>query len=181
MVEKDIRIDELIGAREPEPVPTAPDILGLLVAELERVENWQVIDSGAAIGVLLGDALPPADDELVARPDAVLEVRQTLVPLGLRLDQFGNAAVGDHDTFSLDVGDGDLVPTGDVDDWFAVAQFLALTAAEQARRRLRRIDDRRGCGSGPSASPPTRAARRRSRTSSTCSTPAAHRRPRART
>ena len=131
MVEKDIRIDELIGAREPEPVPTAPDILGLLVAELERVENWQVIDSGVAIGVLLGDALAAADDELVARPDAVLEVRQTLVPLGLRLDQFGNAAVGDHDTFSLDVGDGDLVPTGDVDDWFAVAQFLALTAADK--------------------------------------------------
>ena len=61
----------------------------------------------------------------------MLEVRQTLVPLGLRLDQFGNAAVGDHDTFSLDVGDGDLVPTGDVDDWFAVAQFLALTAADK--------------------------------------------------
>ena len=50
-VEKDIRVDELIGAREPEPAPTAPDILGLLVAELERVENWQVVDSGVAIGV----------------------------------------------------------------------------------------------------------------------------------
>ena len=40
MVEKDIRIDELIGAREPEPVPTAPDILGLLSP------NWSASRTG---------------------------------------------------------------------------------------------------------------------------------------
>jgi uncharacterized protein DUF6603 len=130
-VEQDIRIDELIGSRQSDPVPSDPGILDQLVIELERIENWVVVGTGVANGVVLTDTVAAAAGELVARPDAVLEVRQTVVPLGLRLEQFGNAPVGDQHTFTIDVGDGDLEPAGDVSEWFAVGQFLTLTPAEK--------------------------------------------------
>ena len=60
----------------------------------------------------------------MATPDAVIEVRQTLVPLGIDIEQFGNAPVGEHSTFELTaVG---LEQSGTLDDWFAPGQFFEL-------------------------------------------------------
>ena len=60
----------------------------------------------------------------MATPDSVIEVRQTLVPLGIAIEQFGNAPVGDHSTFELTaVG---LDQSGTLDDWFAPGQFFEL-------------------------------------------------------
>jgi len=51
------------------------------------------------------------------------------VPLGLTLEQFGNAPVGAHSTFDLDSTDGRAVQP--LEDWFAPGYFLALTAADK--------------------------------------------------
>ncbi len=60
----------------------------------------------------------------MATPDSVIEVRQTLVPLGIDIEQFGNAPVGEHSTFELTaVG---LEQSGTLDDWFAPGQFFEL-------------------------------------------------------
>jgi hypothetical protein len=119
---KDIRVDELIGSKESEPAVEAAEVLEKLIAALATDDAWRVIEANDSAVTLQEIEDPNAP--LMATPDSVLEVRQTLVPLGIAIEQFGNAPVGDHSTFELTaVG---LDQSGTLDDWFAPGQFFEL-------------------------------------------------------
>ena len=119
---KDIRVDELIGSKESEPAVEAAEVLEELIAALATDDAWRVIEANDSAVTLQEIEDPNAP--LMATPDSVIEVRQTLVPLGIDIEQFGNAPVGDHSTFELTaVG---LDQSGTLDDWFAPGQFFEL-------------------------------------------------------
>jgi hypothetical protein len=119
---KDIRVDELIGSKENENAVEAADVLVELLAALATDDAWQVIEANDSAVTL--QEIDDPNAPLMATPDSVIEVRQTLVPLGIDIEQFGNAPVGDHSTFELTaVG---LEQSGTLDDWFAPGQFFEL-------------------------------------------------------
>jgi len=119
---KDIRVDELIGSKENEPPVEAADVLGELIEVLTTEDSWRVIEANDSAVTLQEIEDPNAP--LMATPDSVIEVRQTLVPLGIDIEQFGNAPVGELSTFELAaVG---LEQSGTLDDWFAPGQFFDL-------------------------------------------------------
>jgi hypothetical protein len=67
-----------------------------------------------------------------AHPAGVLELRQSVVPLGLKLSKFGNAPVKTHDTFRIDRdgddGEEELLP---ILDHFARGQFEDLSSDQR--------------------------------------------------
>ncbi len=128
-ITKNIRVDKVLGTRVPQPpAPVAPDLLALLAEELSRAENWSVVSASTA-GVVFAERLPGATVDtdavapLLARPDSTIEVAQTVVPLGVELDKFGNTTMGDHNRFGV-VASGDLDAAGAANEWFAPAQFF---------------------------------------------------------
>jgi hypothetical protein len=119
---KDIRVDELIGSKESEPAVEAADVLTELLVALATDDAWRVIEANDSAVTL--QEIDDPNAPLMATPDSVIEVRQTLVPLGIDIEQFGNAPVRDHSTFELTaVG---LEQSGTLDDWFAPGQFFEL-------------------------------------------------------
>jgi hypothetical protein len=124
---KDIRIDELIGPAESEPPVQAPDLLTDLVTALGSADAWAVVGGDDAAVTFVADAAPSGQQ--AATPDSLIEVRQTLVPLGLTLDQFGHAPVGAYSTFDMATSDGRAAQ--DLQDWFAPGYFLTLSSADK--------------------------------------------------
>ena len=124
---KDIRVDELIGSKQTEaPVPAA-DVLLDVIGALEAAGAWYVLEAADDAVTLrtIDDPNDPLYAELYATPDSIIEVRQTVVPLGITIEQYGNTPVGEHSTFELEP-DG-LESTGTLDDWFAPGRFFVLT------------------------------------------------------
>jgi hypothetical protein len=122
-IEEHIHVDQTLGARRDEAPVEAADLRSQIRAAL----RWSAVD-GPGSGVRLADAVPPDDTTLRAMPDAVVTVSQRVAPLGIRLDQAGDAPVDDYDTFTLDAAG--LTETGAVRDWFAPARFFAMDGAE---------------------------------------------------
>jgi hypothetical protein len=134
-ISTDIRVDEIIGSREPQPPPpSAPDLLALLAEELARVENWSVVSPTTA-GVVFAERSSPAGEEapLLARPDSTIEVAQTVLPLGVALDKWANTSIGDRNRFGISAAGG-VVATGMANDWFAPAQFFDIKPKERLSR-----------------------------------------------
>ncbi|GIH15139.1 hypothetical protein Raf01_33110 [Rugosimonospora africana] len=124
---KDIRVDELIGPAESEPKVRAPDLLTDLVTALDADDAWQVVGGDDDAVTFVADSATSA--QRAATPDSLIEVRQTLVPLGLALQQFGNAPIGAYSTF--DAGSGDGRAAQELRDWFAPGYFLTLSSADK--------------------------------------------------
>jgi hypothetical protein len=124
---KDIRVDELIGPRETEPPVEAANVLDDVVAALAVDDAWTVIQ--AADGAVTLREIDDPAKPLYATPEAIIEVRQTVVPLGIEIEQYGNAPVGDDSSFDLEaVG---LDASGTLDDWFAPGRFFVLTSDDK--------------------------------------------------
>jgi hypothetical protein len=119
---KDIRVDEVIGSKESEPAVEAAEVLAELIEVLATDDAWRVIEANDSAVTLQG--IDDPDAPLMATPDSVIEVRQTLVPLGIEIEQFGNAPVGDHSMFELAAAG--LEQSATLDDWFAPGQFFEL-------------------------------------------------------
>ncbi|WP_204039534.1 DUF6603 domain-containing protein, partial [Acrocarpospora phusangensis] len=117
-----IHIDERIGVARQEPAPAAEDPRDEMAAALARPDAWT--SGGASDGVILRDA--GVEGELVALPDGVLTVSQQVAPLGIRLDKYGNAPIGDYHTFDVEADGG-----RPAHDWFAPGDYVELTRTER--------------------------------------------------
>lgn len=112
------------------------DVFPSLIAELNKPIAWQAhLPQGANLLVSLrplGDG-GGADDSLVLHPVGTLEVRQKAVPLDLTIAKVGNKAARDANRFALSVHGG-LSKHADVDEQFALAQFLKMDDAGKLSR-----------------------------------------------
>ncbi|MEU6381488.1 DUF6603 domain-containing protein [Streptomyces sp. NPDC046909] len=105
-------------------VPALP----ILVAELEKRENWIAVPpTRAPISVSLREIDPTA--ELVLHPVGTLRVAQRGVPLDLDIQKIGNKAVSDVSRLALTVGGTGLVERVKARESFASAQYRDIDGA----------------------------------------------------
>ncbi|HLT34795.1 MAG TPA: DUF6603 domain-containing protein, partial [Enhygromyxa sp.] len=103
----------------------------LLIEDLRREGAWSVVPPAHdGEGVITCDA---GTGPLRVHPAGRIEVRQRVVPLGRRIDHYGEAKLGGADTFTLTgarIGSSS-VASEDIDEWFAAAQYWSLKPAEK--------------------------------------------------
>ena len=128
--------DETWG--EPKNTELDPiDVMPMLAPELRKPASWRAINSkGTNLSVLLRDLTTSATDAdaLVLHPVGTLEVRQRAVPLDFGIVKVGANKARDATRFSLTVATAGFAKRGDVDEPFAMAQFLALDDAARLSR-----------------------------------------------
>jgi hypothetical protein len=96
-----VGFDKKFGpSAQPSPIPPA-DVLGELTRALEDERNWdaQLPTSGESV-VSLRD-VDPREDGILAHPLGSVRVRQRVVPLGPRIDKYGNATPVTHRQFTI--------------------------------------------------------------------------------
>jgi hypothetical protein len=113
-------------------VTTLPAIeaLPLLVAELEKFDNWTAESPGAS-SLLVSLREIDSDADLVLHPVGKLRVHQRVMPLNLNLDKIGNQQPSDAKRFTVEVVDGDIDKVADTRESFATAQFRNLNDAKR--------------------------------------------------
>jgi hypothetical protein len=125
-----------------QPTLDAVDPWEPLLEALNRPESWgAMLPPGQTMVEALRSLEPtgeePTEVAILVHPASALEVRQSVLPFGICLKQFGNAPVKDHDSFgieSLRAGSGqDLVnlETEPVDEFFSRGQFDNLSDAQR--------------------------------------------------
>ncbi|MFK8102460.1 MAG: DUF6603 domain-containing protein [Saprospiraceae bacterium] len=101
------------------------EVMPLLVQEIETQSNWQAfLPKGKSILVSLR-ALDDSDsDTLVLHPVGHLRISQRKVPLGLKLEKFGNQKPSDANVLDFDfAANAELSVLDTVEEKFAMAQF----------------------------------------------------------
>jgi hypothetical protein len=104
---------------------------------LSQATSWgSRLPEGTASVVALHQTKAGADDDdtIVVHPAGILEIRQTVAPLDLRLSKLGNAPVKTHDMVRIDrivAGSDDELELTPVEEYFARGQFEDLTDAQQ--------------------------------------------------
>jgi len=121
------------GGAPPSALPV--DVLELLVGALADGRNWSAhLPPQFASMFTVRKVFAPAD--VIVHPLANLAVRQTVVPLGLTLEKFGQSEPKGESLFqinSVKIG-GTTAPTTPILDNFAPGQFFDLTDSERLTR-----------------------------------------------
>ena len=130
-VKKSLDVDARFGRAEEEEPREAINVEGLLVEALRDPGAWQ---AAPPIRDASGVVLVESDSELLrVHPSGAIELRQRIVPLQRRIDQYGNATVVGSDEFVLEqvrLGPKEIESV-DVEEWFAAAQYWAMSDAER--------------------------------------------------
>jgi hypothetical protein len=124
-IKKKFRVEATLGRAIAEGPQDVADIFGTVLAALRDPANW---GPGAVPGTVMAAlSLSSEDDGELLHPAGSIEVAQSIAPLGVRLEKFGTARLGDDADYleisAAEVG-GRTVTLASVDDWFAPAQFF---------------------------------------------------------
>ncbi|MDV3220317.1 DUF6603 domain-containing protein [Intrasporangium sp.] len=130
----DVDFDETFGDAADSSLPGV-DVLPLLVAEYDKLENWRTLLPANASPLVSLRELDPLVDTLVLHPVGTLQVTQRLVPLDQSISRLGNAKAQDVTRLALEVDTSELAKQGDVLESFAPAQFNDLKDAERLSRK----------------------------------------------
>jgi hypothetical protein len=128
---KSLDVEARFGSREAEAPREVIDVEVLLRDALRDPGAWSAVPpTSGTSGVVLAET---EADALRVHPAGAVQIRQRLVPLGRRIDHYGNAALKGASQFSLTAPTiGPIAMTGvDVDDWFAAAQYWRLDEEER--------------------------------------------------
>ncbi|MCU4751581.1 hypothetical protein OB919_06250 [Halobacteria archaeon AArc-curdl1] len=137
------RVNVTIGSAGDDDALPPADVMSKLLAELEQPGNWSAqrpLDADGLVTVREIDKTELADEDgdtiVLVHPLGDLSFRQTVVPLDLRIEVFGNARPARYTKFTIDgvAGGGDdaaLELTDVVEEQFAPAQYLELTDEEK--------------------------------------------------
>jgi hypothetical protein len=128
----DVHVDKTFGEDKQITLPQV-NVKPPLLDALNNPQNWSgSLPASAETGVSL--AKVEVDDKtILMQPMGLLTVRQTLVPLGVQIAKFNNAAPADADQFDITgvTIDGRTEAEVDVPDYFASGQFFALSNADK--------------------------------------------------
>jgi len=128
----EVEFDKVWG-EEADTVLPPVQILPLMQAELDKLENWKTaLPPSSNLLVSLRDR-DDADADLVIHPLGVLSFTQRLLPLGIELDKLGTQTPSDARRFDL-VPAGTLIKKGDSEERFAMAQYVEMDDAEKLSR-----------------------------------------------
>jgi hypothetical protein len=128
-----VSVDVTIGSPSQAPPLPATDVWPLLQAAWQDPSNWTAsLPAGIASPVSFSPG-PAGNQVILVHPMGQLTVHQKVVPLDFTITQFGSAAPGDYDQFSvitptLNGGPADFSPT---QDYFAPGQFETLSDGDK--------------------------------------------------
>ncbi len=137
--------DALIGQQDTPPLPPPIDVEQELFAELQKLGNWSSqLPMEEHPLVTFRDSIPssnpsgtPTKRKVLIHPLAELHINQRLVPLNTSpITRYGTTTPTGATTFALDAvdatsADSAVLSALALSDWFARAQFYAMTDAEQ--------------------------------------------------
>lgn len=108
-----------------------PILVGpLLVAELEKLENWKTrLPASNNLSVSLRKI--DMDKVLLLHPIGTLQITQRAIPLDLQLDKVGNQKPEGTNNFTVSVSSTGLSKKGDLDESFAMGQFKDMDDANK--------------------------------------------------
>jgi hypothetical protein len=126
-----VRFDKTLISGEQPPNANPVVVFELLKAALLENRNWS--DQVSEIDRRPVSLRDRQTDQLTLHPLGTLSVKQTVVPLDLTIDKFGNATPSDARLFEIGTVtvNGDDTPFVPVEDFFAPAEFLELTDDEK--------------------------------------------------
>ena len=133
-VQKSFELEASFGQADGEAPGEAVDVASLLIEELGREDAWVAVPpTGDGDPVVLQGA---ASDTREVHPAGQIELRQRVVPLNTRIEQYGNAPLAGGDLFELAAPRlGPMAISEDgvepVVDWFAAAQYFELSDDEK--------------------------------------------------
>jgi len=130
----EVDFDETFGDAE-DPALPGVDVLPLLAAEYDKLENWRTLLPSNASPLVSLRQLDPLADTLVLHPVGSLQVTQRLVPLDQSITKLGNSKAQDVKKLALELDMSELAKKGDVIESFAPAQFNDLGDAERLSRK----------------------------------------------
>jgi hypothetical protein len=112
--------------------PTLPSVNAWprLQTALRSAGSWSgVVPSRWSVVERLRDRSEEAENQIVVHPVGQLEVRQTIVPLRMKLDKINNAPVAAYDRFDIAslASNGTALVIETVDEYFARGQFEDLS------------------------------------------------------
>lgn len=100
-------------------------VMPLLMAEFQKLENWlAVLPTSNKLLVSLR-SVQSSTTALILHPVGSLKISQRAVPLELTIDKVGNQKPSDANYFSVTVSTSGLDKRGDVEESFAIGQYLA--------------------------------------------------------
>ena len=124
-----INFDLTIGDK-PDPTPIQPvDLRSLLFAELQRPAAWSgQLPPSTGTAVALRNLRLENNADLLIHPQGRFSVRQTLVPLGIRLDKYGEKPLQGDNTFVIKQVkvNSQVINHTDLQESFAPAQYRIL-------------------------------------------------------
>ncbi len=137
--------DALIGQQDTPPLPPPIDVEQELFAELQKLGNWSSqLPVEEHPLVTFRDSIPssnpsgtPTKRKVLIHPLAELHINQRLVPLNTSpITRYGTTTPTGATTFALDAvvatsADSALLSALALSDWFARAQFYAMSDTEQ--------------------------------------------------
>lgn len=126
-----VRFDKTLISGEQPPSANPVVVFELLKAALLENRNWS--DRVSEIDRRPVSLRERQTDQLTLHPLGTVSVKQTVVPLDLTIDKFGNATPSDARFFKIQFVtiNGDNTPFDPVEDFFAPAEFLELTDDEK--------------------------------------------------
>ncbi len=127
-----VRIDKTFGEKRNTSLPPIA-IAPPFVRALADQRNWQAElpkDSSLLVSLRKLD-VDNEEERLVAHPYGVIAVSQNKLPLGLRLDKYGNDQPSDFKAFKISIAGTQVESQVKIKDFFAPAQYLNLSAAEK--------------------------------------------------
>ncbi|WP_048710057.1 DUF6603 domain-containing protein [Microvirga massiliensis] len=133
----DISADFDITWGDPSPPALEPiDVLPLVEAEFAKDQSWTaLLPPGASLSVTVRSLDTPEDaGVLVLHPVGTLQVRQRAIPLDLSINKVGNRRARDASRVSITVSSASLSRRGDLDESFALAQFIDMDDAAKLSR-----------------------------------------------
>ncbi len=131
----DVHINLAVGSPPGTEADPTVGLWPLLEAALASPEAWTTpAADGTPTEVSLRAFDPVAEAGLWLAPQAAVEVRQPVLPLNRLLEVYGSSVPAGEDRFDIDdagLDDGAPSPYTVVREWFAPAQYTALTPAER--------------------------------------------------
>jgi hypothetical protein len=126
-------LDVRLGSGVSTELPRAR-IMPKLEEALGRPANWEARHPQEGDGFAVLRELEDDPDSVAVHPLAELGVRQTVVPLDLEIETFGEASPSGYTRFELadvTVADASLDLTAETTEYFAPAQYTKLSDAER--------------------------------------------------
>lgn len=138
---KTFHVDKTYGEKV-ETSQSGVELLEELKKEISDVRNWEQITPKSSQLLVTTKSVSTSEQgeerPMLVHPIGGVAIRQTLIPLKLKLEKFGSQKVAGFNQFELQLTNGqanEVLPTKDEEDFFAPGQYLEFSDEQKLKRK----------------------------------------------